>query len=192
MPPSFEVEALQTATHLVNVLPTKTIHFSMLHHALFGTPPMYNHLRVFGCKCYPILSATTSHKLAHRSTFYAFLGYSTYHKGYRCLYTISNSVIISHRVIFDESAFLFAEQSSLVTTAAFEFLDDLTNMVPTTIGSLLFPISSPGTAHGCIWPYAAQASLTMSSASPTGVPVLPCEALPATSSAAVSSFYGHT
>jgi len=111
MPPSYWVEALSTATVLINILPTKTLGFSTPHHALLGTPPAYGHLRVFGCKCYPNLSATASHKLAPRSTLCVFLGYSTHHKGYRCLDLSSNRVIISRHVIFDETAFPFAERN---------------------------------------------------------------------------------
>nr|CAB3503089.1 unnamed protein product [Digitaria exilis] len=67
MPPSYWVEALSTATLLLNILPTKTLAFATPHLALFGTPATYDHLWVFGCKCYPNLSATARHKLAPRS-----------------------------------------------------------------------------------------------------------------------------
>jgi hypothetical protein len=30
------------------------------------TPPSYSHLRVFGCKCYPNMSATAAHKITPR------------------------------------------------------------------------------------------------------------------------------
>ena len=53
MPPSYWVEALSTATVLINILLTKTLGFSTPHNALFGTSPAYGHLRVFGCKCIP-------------------------------------------------------------------------------------------------------------------------------------------
>jgi hypothetical protein len=38
MPPSYWVEALSTATSLINILPTKTLVFSTPHLALLGTP----------------------------------------------------------------------------------------------------------------------------------------------------------
>jgi histone deacetylase 1/2 len=63
MPPSYWVEALSIATSLINILPTKTLGFSTPHLALLGTPPAYVHLQVFGCKCYPNLSTTATHKL---------------------------------------------------------------------------------------------------------------------------------
>jgi histone deacetylase 1/2 len=47
-PAAYWAEALHTATHLLNVLPTKTLRFSTPHLALFGIEPVYDHLRVFG------------------------------------------------------------------------------------------------------------------------------------------------
>jgi hypothetical protein len=110
IPPTFWVEALHTATLLLNILPTKTLHFSTPHFALFKTVPSYEHLRVFGCTCYPNLSATTSHKLDPHSAKCVFLSYSSHHKGYWCLDLLSNRVILSRHVVFDESTFSFAEQ----------------------------------------------------------------------------------
>jgi transposase InsO family protein len=58
VPPVFWAAALGTATYLINILPTKTLNHSMPHFYLFGKHPSYEHLRVFGCTCYPNLSAT--------------------------------------------------------------------------------------------------------------------------------------
>lgn len=111
------------ATHLLNILPTKTLSFSTPHFALFGVQPSYEHLRVFGCKCYPNLSATAAHKLAPRSSLCVFLGYSPHHKGYVCLDRHSNRTIISRHVVFDESSFPFAEGLSPPSPEAFDFLE---------------------------------------------------------------------
>ena len=85
LPPSLWVEALQTATYHINILPIKTLRSSTPHFPLFGTVPSYDHLRVFGCKCYPNMYAIATHKLSPRSTLCVFLGYSAHHKGYYCL-----------------------------------------------------------------------------------------------------------
>jgi hypothetical protein len=108
LPPTYWVESHHTATFLLNRLPTKTIRASCLYFALFGTTPMYEHLRVFGCTCYPNMSATAPHKLAPRSACCVFLGYSDHHKGYRCLDLSTNRLMISRRVVFDEVVFPFA------------------------------------------------------------------------------------
>jgi hypothetical protein len=78
------------------------------HFALYGTTPSYDHLRVFGCACYPNTSATAPHKLSPRSTRCLFLGYSPDHKGYRCLDLTSHRIIISRHIVFDEDVFPLA------------------------------------------------------------------------------------
>jgi hypothetical protein len=133
MPPSYWVEALSTAIGLLNILPTKTLAFSTPHLALHGTPPVYDHLWVFGCKCYPNLSATAPHKLAPRSALCVFLGYSDHHKGYRCLDLSSNRIIISRHAIFDEAAFPFADRDGPRSPVVFEFLNT-PDTVPDPIG----------------------------------------------------------
>jgi hypothetical protein len=88
-------EGLHTATYLLNRLPSKTIQATCPHLALFGCAPSYEHLRVFGCACYPNTVATAPHKLAPRSTWCVFLGYSFDHKGYRCIDLSTNRLFIS-------------------------------------------------------------------------------------------------
>jgi IS30 family transposase len=44
MPPSYWADALATATHLLNRLPTKTLHMSTPFFALYGTLPTYHDL----------------------------------------------------------------------------------------------------------------------------------------------------
>ena len=112
LPPCFWAESLHTATYLLNRLPSTASPAPTPHHALFGTPPRYDHLRVFGCACYPNTSATASHKLATRSTRCVFLGYSPDHKGYRCFDLTSRRVLISRHVVFDESDFPYSTSST--------------------------------------------------------------------------------
>ena len=134
LPPSYWVEALHTATYLLNRRPSKTLAQQTPYTALHGSPPSYNHLRVFGCKCYPNTSATAAHKLAPRSSLCVFLGYSENHKGYRCLDLSSNRLIISRHVVFDESSFPFAEKFNPLPSSDFDFLSEFTAM-PLPIGS---------------------------------------------------------
>ena len=155
MPPSYWVEALGAATYLLDILPTKTLGFVTPHFALHGALPTYDHLRVFGCACYPNLAATAAHKLAPRSTLCVFLGYSPHHKGYRCLDRSTNRVIISHHVSFDEGSFPFAEPSSPVSGVDFEFLDDYTTNVPAPIGPSPLVSSTGPCADSAALPHAA-------------------------------------
>jgi hypothetical protein len=107
MPSTYWVEALSTATFLINHLPStktpNTTPFQLLH----NRPPTYSDLRVFGCLCYPNTSATATHKLSPRSVPCVFLGYPSSHKGCRCLNLVTQKLIISHHIIFDETVFPF-------------------------------------------------------------------------------------
>jgi hypothetical protein len=173
MPPSYWAEALHTATLLLNILPTKTLNFSTPHFALFGSAPSYDNLRVFGCKCYPNLSATAPHKLAPRSALCIFLGYSAHHKGYRCLDPTSNRIIISRHVLFDESAFPFAEHTSTPTAADFNFLDEFPNPAPLPIGlPTMSPAGPPGATTVAARPH-AHVQPRPAPPVPTGFPALP-------------------
>jgi hypothetical protein len=104
----FWAEALHTSTYLLNRLPSTACLAPTPHQALFSSPPRYDHLRVFGCACYPNTAATAPHKLAPCSTLCVFLGYSPDHKGYRCLDLSSRRILISRHVVFDESAFPYS------------------------------------------------------------------------------------
>jgi histone deacetylase 1/2 len=75
---------------------------------LFHEPPDYTFLKVFGCACWPHLRPYNSRKLEFRSKQCVFLGYSSMHKGYKCLHIPSNRVYISRDVVFDENLFPFA------------------------------------------------------------------------------------
>jgi hypothetical protein len=112
LPARYWAESLHTATYLLNLLPTKAISAPSPHFALFGTTTSYAHLRVFGCACYPNTSATAPHKLAHRSCRCVFIGYSSEHKGYRCLDLSTNCLLVSRHVVFDESSFPFASSDT--------------------------------------------------------------------------------
>ena len=59
MPPSYWAEALSTAVFLINRRPSSSIHNGIPYHLLYRKMPDYSLLRVFGCLCYPNLSATT-------------------------------------------------------------------------------------------------------------------------------------
>jgi hypothetical protein len=103
------------ATYLLNRRSCSAIHNNVPSTLLHHSPPDYTHLHVFGCLCYPNLSATTPHKRAPRSTACVSLSYLSSHKGYRCLDLSTRRIIISHHVVFDESCFPFrsTQQGSL-------------------------------------------------------------------------------
>jgi hypothetical protein len=95
LPGRYGAEGLHTAIYMLIRLPTTVIQVACHHLAMFGSAPLYEHLRVFGCTCYPNMTATASHKLFPRPTWCVFLGYSVGHKGHRYLDLSTNRLIIS-------------------------------------------------------------------------------------------------
>jgi histone deacetylase 1/2 len=75
---------------------------------LLGEVPDYTFFKVFGCACWPHLRPYNKRKLEFRSKKCVFLGYSSLHKGYKCLHVPTNRMYISRDVIFDENVFPFS------------------------------------------------------------------------------------
>jgi hypothetical protein len=98
--------------------------FTVLH----SKQPSYEHLRVFGCLCYPYESITAPHKLAPRSSRYVFLGHSSNHEGYCYLHLSNNHIVISQHIVFNEAVFVFA--TSPPPTNGYDFLFELAPIIP--------------------------------------------------------------
>lgn len=112
---------MHTAAYLHNILPSRLLNYRSPTSALYLKEPTYSHLRVFGCVCYPNLSAKQRHKLDPRSTPCVFLGYPSENRGYRCLSLSTGKIILSRHVTFDESIFPFAS-SFTVNPRTYDFL----------------------------------------------------------------------
>lgn len=125
MPPSRWVEAVLMATYLHNILPSKTLSLGTPTQALFLRNPTYDHLKVFGCLCYPNLSSTMKLKLSPRSAPCVFIGFPSNHRGYLCLDIMSKKVIISRHVTFDEQVFPFSDLRSF-QPESYDFLSSNT------------------------------------------------------------------
>ena len=122
MPPPYWAEALSMATYLLNRRPSSAIQNDIPFSLLYGSPPDYSLLRVFGCLCYSNMTATARHKLAPRPTACVFLGYPSSHKDYRCLDLSTRRIIISRHVVFDETCFPFSLYSSKSSPSDLDFL----------------------------------------------------------------------
>lgn len=77
---------------------------------MFKKKPSYRALRAFGSACYPCLRALQVHKFDPKSLQCVFVGYSSLHKGYRCLYPPTGKVYITRHAIFYEELYPFREQ----------------------------------------------------------------------------------
>jgi histone deacetylase 1/2 len=107
MPLKFWDEAFLTATFLINLLPTKVLNLETPTERLLHVTPNYDALQVFGCDCWPNLRPYNKRKLAFRSKWCVFMGYSPLHKGVKCLDVSTGRIYISRDVVFDEKVFPF-------------------------------------------------------------------------------------
>lgn len=117
MPLMYWDEAFLTAVHVINSLPTPLLSNKTPYEKLFHTPQSYSHFRTFGCLCFPNLRPYNKHKLQFRSVSCTFLGYSSSHKGYRCL-DPQGRIYISRDVLFDESTFPFLSSSHISSSSS--------------------------------------------------------------------------
>jgi len=88
-------------------MPTLVLQNKSPFECLFCRPPDYNFLRTFGCLCFPFLHPYYAHKLDFRSSPCVFLGYSSFHLGYRCFDLESHRIYVSRHVRFHETVFPF-------------------------------------------------------------------------------------
>ena len=95
MPLKFWDQAFLTATYLINILPSRVLDNQTPVELLLKEKPHHNSLRVFGCACWPNLRPYNSKKLSFRSTRCVFLGYSSLHKGFKCLDPTTGHIYIS-------------------------------------------------------------------------------------------------
>ena len=155
MPPPYWAEALSTVVFLTNRQPSSSKNNGIPYHLLHHKMPDYSILRIFGCLCYPNLSATTHHKLSPRSTACVFLGYPHSQKGYQCLDLSNRKIIISRHVIFDETHFLFAASKPRPDSLDFLIQDILSAPAPSTLAGhtpLLEDTSDPiGLDPAILW-----------------------------------------
>ncbi|KAJ3699854.1 hypothetical protein LUZ61_003559 [Rhynchospora tenuis] len=109
LPIEFWGECILTAAYLINRTPTRILNNRTPYELLFGKPPSYKHVRVFGCLCYVSHKSATSDKFESRSRKCVFIGYPFGKKGWRVYDIETRNFVVSRDVIFDENIFPFAE-----------------------------------------------------------------------------------
>lgn len=126
--------------YLINILPTSSLNFSVPYHAFFKQFPNYTFLKTFGYACFPLLKPYNNHKLDFKSHECLFLGYSTSHKGYKCLSPFGR-IYSSQDVLFNKSKFPYVDlfESSLSLSQNCSF--------PTNFNFLSIPIIATNQPH---------------------------------------------
>lgn len=86
VPHKFWCEAAYTAIPIINRIPSCVLGKVSPYECLFGHPPSYSHLKVFGCfsLCFIHFPSLKRNKLSPQAARYLFLGYSDEHKGFLC------------------------------------------------------------------------------------------------------------
>jgi hypothetical protein len=130
VPPHFWVEAVSTATYLINIQPSSALQGGIPFERFCGKTPNYSSLCLFGCACYVLLVTRERTKLIAQSIECVFLGYSVEHKGYRCWDPVARRMQTSQDVVFDESHHFYlrpttdAPPASLIDPLSFLFFPD--------------------------------------------------------------------
>ncbi|KAM1485555.1 hypothetical protein TB1_036396 [Malus domestica] len=104
MPYKFWGEAVNTSVYLLNRCPTKALEKKTPFEVFSGRKPSVKHLRVFGSVCYNLIPHQLRHKLEKSSNKGVFVGYGTSEKGYRVYNVLTQKIILSRDVIFDEDS----------------------------------------------------------------------------------------
>jgi len=121
-------------------MPTLILQNKSLFAWLFHHTPDYDFLRTFRCLCFPFLHPYHSHKLDFSSSPCVFLGYSSFHLGYRCLNITSQCIYVSRHIHFHENVFSFANSEQIAQQS---FTSSQHTHLPTLNPSLNFHPTAP-------------------------------------------------
>ena len=123
VPKSYWSDAVLTACHLINRMPSTVLGGQIPYTVLSpGTPLFHLPPKIFGCVCYVHILGPGSDKLDPRYIKCVFLGYSRTQKGYQCYSPTLRCRFISADVTFDDDLSPISLLRLLVTVLLLVFL----------------------------------------------------------------------
>ena len=126
LPISFWGYALETATFILNRVPSKAIEKTP-YHIWTGKSPNLSFLKIWGCEAY--VKRQISDKLAPKSDKCLFIGYPKETKGYYFYNAFENKVFVVRNGVFLEKEFI-SKRTSDSTVQLEEIQDPQTSIVP--------------------------------------------------------------
>lgn len=105
VPTMYWGDCVLAAAYTINIMPLVPLNNSTLHEKLYGTKPIYDLLKVFGCLCFTSTLKRDRNKLDARADPCIFIGYSQQQKGYRLYNLKTKTSLISRDVYFHEKCF---------------------------------------------------------------------------------------
>ena len=102
MPKTFWAEAATWSVHILNRSPTLAVRNKTPEEAWSGVKPSVKYFRVFGCISHVHVPDAKRTKLDDKSLCCILLGVSEVSKAYKLYDPISQKIIISRDVVFDE------------------------------------------------------------------------------------------
>ncbi|KAJ9548782.1 LOW QUALITY PROTEIN: hypothetical protein OSB04_021325 [Centaurea solstitialis] len=125
LPIDFWGECILGAGYLINRTPSSLLAFKTPYEILFGQPPSYNNLRVFGSLCYAHNQKAKSDKFDSRSRRCVFVGYPHTKKGWKLYDLDTGDHFVSRDVKFYETVFPYVATTN-------ELSDPTTIAIPTS------------------------------------------------------------
>ncbi|KAL9241264.1 hypothetical protein vseg_015395 [Gypsophila vaccaria] len=150
LPIKFWGECALAAVHLINRTPSLVLNGKTPFEVLFGSPPSFDDLRVFGSLCFAHNQRAKGDKFASRSRKCVFMGYPYGKKGWYLFDLERDEFFVSRDVKFYEDIFPFKDteasnkaSSTYDVLLPLEALDDSVWFCDDEAPSVLPPPSSP-------------------------------------------------
>ena len=102
VPKKFWPEAVMCSIHILNRSPTFSVRDMTPQEAWSGRKPVIDHFRIFECIAYAHVFYEIRKKLEGKSLKCVFLGVSETFKAYKLYDHLTNKVVVSRNLIFDE------------------------------------------------------------------------------------------